>query len=220
MRKSRKFVGSSSISRLGSCSSSAASFTRVCQPPESDRTVWCSIASGSWNCHAISPQRQSGCPLSRIRKSSTVSPSMKRVVLPQVAEAQLLAADDVAGVEFLVAEQNAAERALAGAVAADEADFLIVGQCAVGAVEQLLVAVAFVGVLRENDGHEAKSGRMQVGKPSQLVGGGDQRHGRPVTSPTPHRSPPRLCSIPDTAARSQSPHRRRSWGRRRRAAAV
>ena len=35
VRKSRKFVGSSSSSRLGSCSSRAASFTRVCQPPES-----------------------------------------------------------------------------------------------------------------------------------------------------------------------------------------
>ena len=35
MRRSRKFVGSSSSSRFGSCSSRAASLTRVCQPPES-----------------------------------------------------------------------------------------------------------------------------------------------------------------------------------------
>ena len=49
-------------------------------------------------------------------------------MLPQVAEPQLLAADDFAGVEFLVAQQDAAERALAGAVAADEADLLVVGQ--------------------------------------------------------------------------------------------
>ena len=36
--KSRKLVGSSRSSRLGSCKSSAASFTRVCQPPESSLT--------------------------------------------------------------------------------------------------------------------------------------------------------------------------------------
>ena len=52
----------------------------------------------------------------------------ERIVLPQVAEPQLAAADDLAGVEFLVAQQDAAERRLAGPVAADEADLLVVGQ--------------------------------------------------------------------------------------------
>ena len=71
----------------------------------------------------------------------------ERIVLPQVAEPELAAADDFAGVELFVAQQDAAEGRFAGAVAADEADLLIVGQRAARAVEQVLVAVAFVGVL-------------------------------------------------------------------------
>ena len=51
----------------------------------------------------------------------------KWIVLPKVAEAQLLAPHYFAGVEFLVPQQNPAERALTGAVAADEPDLLIIG---------------------------------------------------------------------------------------------
>ena len=55
-------------------------------------------------------------------------------------------ADDLAAVEFFLAEQDAEQRALAGAVAADEPDLDVVAERGLGAVEQNLVAVALVGV--------------------------------------------------------------------------
>ena len=79
---------------------------------------------------------------------------LERIVLPQVADAQLAAADDFAGVEFFVAQQDAAERRFAGPVAADQADFLVIGQGAAGTVEQVLIAVALMGIDKlENDWH-------------------------------------------------------------------
>ena len=54
-------------------------------------------------------------------------------------------ADDFAAVEFLLAEQDAQQRALAGAVAADEADLDVVADGRVGIVEQDLIAVTFAG---------------------------------------------------------------------------
>ena len=52
----------------------------------------------------------------------------ERIVLPQVAQPQLRMANDLAAVQLLVAQQHAAERRLAGAVAADEADLVRVGR--------------------------------------------------------------------------------------------
>ena len=71
---------------------------------------------------------------------------LERIVLPQIADAQLAAADDFAGVEFFVAQEDAAERRLARPVAADEADFLVIGQRAARPIEQVLVAVALMGI--------------------------------------------------------------------------
>ena len=54
-------------------------------------------------------------------------------------------ADDFAAVEFFLAEQDAEQRALAGAVAADEADLDVVANGGLGVVEQNLIAVTFDG---------------------------------------------------------------------------
>ena len=89
---------------------------------------------------------------------------MKRIVLPQIAEPQLAAADDFAGVEFFVAQQDAAERRFAGAVAADQADLLIVGQATARPIEQRLVAVALVGIANGNQrGHISWRGSILSG---------------------------------------------------------
>ena len=53
---------------------------------------------------------------------------LERIVLLQIAQPQIPAAGDFAGVEFFFAQQDAAKRRFAGPVAADQADFLIVGQ--------------------------------------------------------------------------------------------
>ena len=52
-------------------------------------------------------------------------------------------ADDLAPVEFFVAEQHSEEGTFAGAIPTDEADFRVVGDRGLGAVEQDLIAVAF-----------------------------------------------------------------------------
>jgi hypothetical protein len=84
----------------------------------------------------------------------------ERIVLAQIAHPQLGMEDHFAGVEFLFAEQNAAEGGLAGAVAADEADLVVVGEDGFGALQQDLVAVTFVSVfdLNENGHGAANSG--------------------------------------------------------------
>ena len=50
----------------------------------------------------------------------------KRVVLPQIAEPQLGMADDFATFQFFFTQEDAQERAFAGAVAADESDLYVV----------------------------------------------------------------------------------------------
>ena len=55
-------------------------------------------------------------------------PGKKGIVLAQIAQAQARMADDFAAVEFFLAEQNPEQRALAGPVAADEPDLDIVAQ--------------------------------------------------------------------------------------------
>ena len=71
----------------------------------------------------------------------------KGIVLAQVSEPQFRMADDLADIEFDIAQQHAKQRAFSGAVSADESDFDIVDQRGFGAVEQHLVAVAFASVL-------------------------------------------------------------------------
>jgi hypothetical protein len=71
----------------------------------------------------------------------------KRIVLTQVAELELGVADDLAPVELFLAQQDAQERALARAVAADEANLHIVGERSLGAVQQHLVAIALLRIL-------------------------------------------------------------------------
>jgi hypothetical protein len=69
----------------------------------------------------------------------------KRVVLPQITQAQARMADDFAAVEFFLTEQDAEQGAFAGAVATDEAHLDIVAQGGLGTVKQNLVAVTFKG---------------------------------------------------------------------------
>ena len=85
-------------------------------------------------------------------------------MLPQIAQPQLGMADDLAAVELFLAQQDAQQRALAGAVAADEADLHVVGERGrSAAVEQHLVAVAFVSILDlQQHGHEFKRGVSPV----------------------------------------------------------
>src|SRR5205823_1100171 len=70
----------------------------------------------------------------------------KGIVLTQITEPQTRMADHLAAVEFFLAEDDPQERALAGAVAADEADVDVVADRCLGAVEEVLVAITFVGV--------------------------------------------------------------------------
>ena len=71
---------------------------------------------------------------------------LERVVLAQISQPQLGMADHFALVEFFIPQQHAQQRRLAGPVAPDEADFDVVDDRGFGAVEQDLVAVAFVRV--------------------------------------------------------------------------
>ncbi len=88
----------------------------------------------------------------------------KRIVLPQIAEPQLRMADDFAPLEFFFAQQHAEQRALAGAVAADEADLDVVDQRHLGIVEQHLVAVALVSILDlHQHGHSRHNLRLLFG---------------------------------------------------------
>jgi hypothetical protein len=72
---------------------------------------------------------------------------VKGIVLTQVPKLQFSAANDFAGVEFLFPQQDPTERTLSRTVSPYEADLLVVRQSAACPVEQLLVPVAFVGVL-------------------------------------------------------------------------
>ena len=74
VRRSRKLVGSSRRSRFGSWSRRAASFTRVCQPPERACTGPSRAAPLISKRPATSPHFHSGFPLSRRRNASVVSP--------------------------------------------------------------------------------------------------------------------------------------------------
>ena len=78
----------------------------------------------------------------------------KGIVLPEVAQPQPRMPDDFAAVEFLLAEDHAEQRALAGTVSSNEADFAVVGNRGARIFEEHLVTVAFGGVLDlEQDGH-------------------------------------------------------------------
>ena len=127
MRRSRKFVGSSSNSRFGSWSNRAASLTRVCQPPES-------LASGPFEIGAFQfelPGHFAAFPfgLAAVAHQEVEGrfAGQKGIVLPQIAQPQLGMADHLARVEFFLAQEHAQQRTLARAVAADEADLHVVG---------------------------------------------------------------------------------------------
>jgi hypothetical protein len=76
------------------------------------------------------------------------------IVLSKVAEPKPRMTDDLAGIELLFAKNHAQQRALPGAVAADEAGLPVVGDRGRCIVEQHLVAIALRGVLDvEQDGH-------------------------------------------------------------------
>ncbi len=69
----------------------------------------------------------------------------KRIVLPQIAEAQARMADDFSAVEFFFAEKNAEQCTFSGPITADEPDLDVVAQGGVSIVEKDLIAVAFAG---------------------------------------------------------------------------
>jgi hypothetical protein len=183
VRRSRKFVGSSSSSRFGSCSSSAASLTRVCQPPESlasgprGRPLQLELA-GDFAAFPV------GLAAVAHQKLERRLARQERIVLPQVAEPQLGMADHFAAVEFFFAQQHTEQRRLARAVAADEADLHVVGDRRLGAVEQDLIAVALVSVL---DLQHATRAVCFSGGIRGAGGGGKGGHVQSATS-APHRS--------------------------------
>ena len=79
---------------------------------------------------------------------------LEGIVLPQIAKPQPGMPDDFAGVEFLLAEDHAEERAFSRAVASDEAHLAVVGDRGTGLVEEHLIAVALRGILDiEQHGH-------------------------------------------------------------------
>ena len=97
-------------------------------------------------------------------------------------------ADDLAGVEFLLAEDDPQQRALAGAVAADEPDLAVVGDRGRGPVEQHLVAVPLAGVLDvEQNGHQADFGagvsRAGAGRGATASVGGSRRAAKVARPP-------------------------------------
>ena len=102
---------------------------------------------------------------------------VKRIVLAKITEAQFLAPHDLAGVERFIAQQHAAERTLARAVATDQPDFLIILERTTGAVEQFLLAIALMGVLKlQYNGHGCEGRRRRDPSPAarsaaQLDGG-------------------------------------------------
>ena len=98
----------------------------------------------------------------------------KRIVLTEIPEAEPGEADDVAGVEFLFAEDDPQEGALAGAVAADEPDLAVVGDRGGGVLEENLMAIPLRGVLDvEENGH-----RMGRGARWGRAGRGERAGGR------------------------------------------
>ena len=70
----------------------------------------------------------------------------ERIVLPQIAQPQLRVPNHLAAVEVLFIQDHAEQRALASAIAPDEANLDVVRQCRFRAIEQHLVAVAFVSI--------------------------------------------------------------------------
>ncbi len=67
-------------------------------------------------------------------------------MLAEVAEPQRRVAEHLAGVQLLLAEEDAEQGALAGPVAADEADLDVVRDGGVGVVEEDLFAVVLGGL--------------------------------------------------------------------------
>jgi hypothetical protein len=62
--------------------------------------------------------------------------------------------DDLAGVEFLLAEDHAEERAFSSPVPSDEAHLAVVGDRGTGLIEEYLIAIALGGVFDiEQHGH-------------------------------------------------------------------
>ena len=79
---------------------------------------------------------------------------LEGIVLPEIAKPQPGMPDDLAGVEFLLAEDHAEERAFSRAVASDEANLAVVGDRGTGLVEEHLITVALGGVFDiEQHGH-------------------------------------------------------------------
>ena len=96
VRRSRKFVGSSSNSRFGSCSSRAASLTRVCQPPDS---FWTGpVEIGPLELESAGHLAAAPIGLAAVAHEELEHgfAGQERVVLAEVAEPQLRMADDLA----------------------------------------------------------------------------------------------------------------------------
>ncbi len=135
---------------MGSCSSSAASLSRVCQPPESlrDRPFEVGVFQLELPGHlAAFPVRTAAVAQEEIQRGFA---GQKRIVLPQVAQPQFRVADHFAAVEFLFAQEHAEQRRLARSVAAHETHLDVVNQRRLGPVQQHLVPVALVSILDLN----------------------------------------------------------------------
>ncbi len=72
---------------------------------------------------------------------------LKRVMLPQVADLQLGMADNFSAIQFFLTEQHLEQRALSCPVPTDKTNLHIIRNRRFRAVEQNLIAVAFVSIL-------------------------------------------------------------------------
>jgi len=70
----------------------------------------------------------------------------ERIVLPQIAKLELRMPNHLTAVEFLFIQDHAEQRAFASAIPPHEANLDIVGQRRFRAIEQHLIAVAFVSI--------------------------------------------------------------------------
>ncbi len=145
MRRSRKFVGSSSSRRFGSCK-------QQCRQLHARLPAAGELGDGAVQVGPLQlelPGDFAAFPvgLAAVAHQEFESGLLgkKGIVLAQIAQAQGWMADDFAAVEFFLAEQDPQQRAFAGAVAADEAHLDVVAQGGLGVVEQDLIAVAFAG---------------------------------------------------------------------------
>ena len=112
MRRSRKFVGSSSNSKLGECSSRAASLTRVCHPPDSTLIGPSEIGPLELELGRHLATFPVGLPAIAHQEIEYRLARQERVMLAQIAQPQSGMPENVAPIELFFTQQNLEQRTL------------------------------------------------------------------------------------------------------------